>query len=143
MNKSICYAALAVFLLHSIQLFSETITASEFNQLYSCENPFRPNETSTIILDEDIIITNLVTSCLLIEAGPGFNLQTDVVNITSSDNHAFIVGTEARWIIGVNITFTGNAQLLLSTGAILQFPDFQPILRMSGNSIFRPVSVTP
>lgn len=138
MNNYLLSATCIALSLYCTQSLSVIITASEFNQLYSCDNPFRPNETSTIILDEDIVITDTI-GCLLIEAGPGFDLQTDVVTLTSSTSGAFIVSTSARWIIGLNITFNGNAQLQVLPGAILQFPDLQPILRMSGNSLFIPV----
>lgn len=138
MNKYLVRVILTTLSIHCTHVYCETITASQFNQVYSCQNPFRPNESSTIILDEDIVINN-PDGCLLIAAGPGFNVTTDSVTITSNNSHVFKVGTSSRWIIGVNILFNGNAQLQLLPGAVLQFPSFAPTVRMSGNSVFIPM----
>ncbi len=138
MNKSTFYAVLAAFSFHSTQVFSQTITASEFNTLYSCDNPFRPTETSIIILDEDIIIQDTVGGCEPIIAGPGFNPATDVVFFTSLDNHSVIIQASGLWIVGLNLTFNGNAQFQIQTGAILALQN-NPTFRMSGNSIFKSV----
>ncbi len=138
MNKSIFYAALAAFSLHSTQLFSETITASEFNLIYTCTNPYQPTETSTIILDENIVIEAVVGGCELIVPGPGFDPATDVVIFTSTDNNSVIILQDGLWIVGLNLTFNGNAQFQIQTGAILALEN-NPIVRMSGNSLFRTV----
>ena len=106
-----------------------------------CQTPFSPTETSTIILDEDIVILNTVGGCQPIVAGPGFNTATDVVFFTSTTNHSVIIQESGEWIVALNLTFNGNAQLEMQTGSILALQN-NPIVRMSGNSLFKPVSVT-
>lgn len=139
MNKSFFCAVLAAISLQGTTTLSITITASEFNQLYSCENPFAPTESSTIILDENITIAPTASGCEPIVAGPGFNPETDVVIFTSIDNHSVIVAEAALWTIALNITFNGTAQLQLKIGAMLALQN-NPIVRMSGNSLLRPIT---
>lgn len=136
MNNFLFYVVLTAISLHCTSIFGETITASKFNQIYSCTNPFQPTETSTIILDEDIKITD-TTGCELIVPGAGFE-PTDVVIFTSTTSNSMIIGNSAFWIVGLNLTFTGNAQFQILSGGILALQN-NPTITMSGNSIFRPV----
>ena len=100
MNNYFFCAFFAHLSVHCNQLLSQTITASQFNQLlFLPKLPFSPTETSTIILDEDIVIVNTVGGCQPIVAGPGFNTATDVVFFTSTTNHSVIIQESGEWIV--------------------------------------------
>lgn len=138
MNKLILSASLAL-ISHNLSLHAVTITATQFNQLYSCANPFRPTETSTIILDTNIIF-NDPTGCEPIIPGVGFNIATDVVNFRATNGNSVQIAQSTAWFIPLNITFQGNAQLITFPGAQLILRDNNPTLCMSEQSIFKPVS---
>src|SRR5436305_13555578 len=62
------------------------ITASQFNQLYSCQNPFTLTTTTIVILDEDIVINQ----CFPFVAGGGF-APTDTLTFTSTVDNILII----------------------------------------------------
>ncbi len=95
-----------------------TILASVFNANYSAMNPYIATQTTTIILDQDIVISTTIVA-EPIKTGAGFNRAADKIIFSSIDGHKVLVSQPTAWKYGFNIQFTGNASLVTQRGATL------------------------
>lgn len=136
MKKLALSILFTLFLCTCQHLQGATITASEFNQLYSCQNPFVATETTNIILDEDIVISE---SCELIKAGSGFDPIVDAIIFISEYQHAVVINQAQIWSIGLPIIFDGNAKLQTQPGSVLALQN-DITIRMSGQSSYIPTT---
>jgi hypothetical protein len=93
-----------------------SILASVFNATYSCTNPFIATGSTTIILDENIVMT-AGGACELFQSGGGFDPATDSITFTSTANFALVITQGTTWKISVPFLFTGNAQLCPQVGS--------------------------
>jgi len=106
---------------------SVTIEASDFNQLYSCTNPFVLTTTTTIVLNEDIFIDE----CFPVVADPSFGLA-DTLTFTSSTNNNLII---APHIIIDGRTVLPNGQSLIFAGNITVQVGYGSTFVQNGSSI--------
>lgn len=126
-----------LLLVHTCYLSAETILASDFNATYSCQNPFIANDTTTIILNEDISIEGV---CELIEPGDGFDSKNDRIIVTASTGNRVVIRQSSTWKIGLTIQFTGNAHLEKEPGAIIYLLNKTNLI-MSENSRYITIPV--
>jgi hypothetical protein len=106
---------------------SVSIRASDFNQLYSCENPFVLTTTTTIVLNEDIEINE----CFPFVAEDSFSL-TDTLTFTSRTNNNLIIAPNC--IIDGRV-FLPQGQSLIFAGNIVVKVGYRSTFVQNGSSI--------
>ncbi len=142
---SIQKITLVLFLLYPACLAAADVffLASEFNQQFSCTNPYIMRFNTTIDLDEDISISG---NCPLIIADKTLNLR-GTLTFTSSSGNAVIVEQSSIWMLQSFfrntqiVQFTGNASLIMYPGAILIMNGAQ--LRFTDSTVWTFVPESP
>jgi hypothetical protein len=128
---SIRYVMIVIFLLGTpAHLRAISILASVFNATYSYTNPFVATTSTTIILDENIVM-NTAGVYELFQAGGGFDPLTDTITFSSTTNSALVISTGTTWKVSIPFIFTGNAQLQLQAGASCWFNSGSVVLQDS------------
>jgi hypothetical protein len=104
----------------TMQVTPMTLLASTFNQTYSCHTPLIIEDSITIVLDEDILISG-DDVCTPIVASPFLNLR-GTITFVSTHNHAVVIGAGTVWDLRSfsratqAIIFSGNATLIMNPG---------------------------
>jgi hypothetical protein len=110
-----------------------TITASAFN---SGTLPFTLTETTTIILDEDIVFTDSGLYAPIITSG-SFTAD-DMLIFTATDGFQVFINTDTIWQYNFNIEFQGNAQLMMAPGSGLYANNFS--ITIGADALFNTVN---
>ncbi len=143
--KKVLFSSIGLLLLSSTPHLSAdvTILASEFNQMFSNANPLVVTENTTIELDEDIVINGEP-----IKTGGNFGQgQENRLIFNAQNGNMVIVEQSGIWQLTTFtspnhiVQFTGNAELIFESGAIIRFNGGQLI--MSNNTRIIPQPPQP
>jgi hypothetical protein len=125
------------------KVFASVVYASNFNSSVTCNNPFVLEGTTTLMLDEDVILTS---ACIPVTTSVNF-LSTDQLIISSTIGASLIISSGVLFDLsaflsqGQQLIITGNAQLVVSPGAIINFNSNQIVCMENGKFLWMPAPI--